>query len=81
MANPKLRCRQCEERLGEEYKPRLESLSRLYCIVDEEGNFQDEVGTIFDEYYCPYCDQTLKLEEKVLNSKDSISNESTEKEQ
>jgi hypothetical protein len=76
-----LRCRQCEERLGEEYKPYFHSLSRLCCSVDEEGEFEDELGSRFEEYACSYCNQTLKLEEKELNSKDSTSNESTEKEQ
>ena len=62
MSNSKLRCTQCEERLGEEYKPSFESLSRLYCYVDKEGNYLGEVETIFEENYCPYCNQTLELE-------------------
>ena len=76
----KLRCRQCEQRLGDEYKPYFHSLSRLCCSVNEEGEFEDELGTKFEEYGCSYCNQTLKLEEKVLNSKDSTSNGPTEKE-
>ena len=62
MSNPKLRCRQCEKRLGEKYEPCFYSASRFYNSVDEEGNFIDEITTELEEYYCPYCGQNLKLE-------------------
>ena len=62
MSKSKLKCRQCEERFGEAYKPSFESLSNVCDSVDEYGNFGDEVGRLFVEYYCPYCNQTLELE-------------------
>jgi len=59
MSKPKLKCRQCEERLGEDYQPKFESLSRLYNSVDEDGTFLDEIGIVLEEYYCANCGQTL----------------------
>ncbi len=62
MVKSKLRCPQCEERLGEKYKPYFHSLSQLCCSVDEKGEPEDEGDIRFGEYACSYCNQTLELE-------------------